>query len=126
MKTIFKKTQILSSISAAFAGRNRKKNIILELTTAFSIMSFFLLLSIVNGRVKADDLRRIRENGNLATAILENVSEKQYQNLKELNYVDELGIIQNFGVWYQDSKKVATCGVVSDECFKKNVFACIR
>ncbi len=119
MKTIFKKKQILLKISNAFAAGNRKRNIILEATTAFSIMALFLLLTIVNGRVKADDLKRIRENGNFATAILENVSEEQYQNLKELDYVDELGIVRNFGVWYQDSKKVATCSVVSDECFEK-------
>lgn len=119
MKTIFKKKQILLKISNAFAGRNRKRNIILEATTVFSIMALFLLLSIVNGRIKADDLKRIRENGNLATAILENVSEEQYQNLKELSYVDELGIVRNFGVWYQDSKKVTTCSMVSDECFEQ-------
>lgn len=119
MKTILKKKRILLEISNAFESENRKRNIILVVTIAFSIMSLFLLLSTVNGRIKADNIKRVRENGNLATAILENVSEEQYQDLTELSYVKEIGIIRNFGVWYQNTKRVATCSMLSAKNFQK-------
>lgn len=119
MKAAWKKKQILLGISNAYAHENRKRNIILETAMAFSIMSLFLLLSIVNGRIKADDMKRIRENGVLATAILENVSEAQYQDLEELSYVDEVGSIERFGIWYQDDHQAAVCSAVSKEDFER-------
>lgn len=114
MKSIGKKKQVLLEISYAFDRKNRKRNFILIITIAYSIIALFFLFSIVNGRVKADNVKKARENGNAATAVLENVSEIQYENLTKLNYVDELGIIRKFGLWYQDNKKIAACSTVSD------------
>lgn len=114
-----KRKWILLKISKAFETENSQRNTILVVTLASSIISLFLLLSTVNGRIKVDDIKCIRENGCLATAVLENVSKEQYQALEKLSYIEKTGIVRNFGVWYQENSKVATCCIVDNEKFKE-------
>jgi ABC-type antimicrobial peptide transport system permease subunit len=114
-----KKSHVLLELTKTFDRANRKRIFILIVTVALSIMALFLLLSIVKARVQADEIKSIRENGTAATIILQNTSKAQYQDLSQLNYVDEIGTVKEFGFWYQDDKEISTCSTVSKKDFDK-------
>lgn len=114
-----KKSHVLLGLSNTFDKANQKRIFILIITVALSIMALFLLLSIVNGRVQADEIKSIRENGTAATIILQNSSEAQYLDLSQLSYTDEIGMVKEFGSWYQNDNKISTCSMVSKKDFDK-------
>lgn len=102
-----------------FGGRtNRKINIILSGTIALSVIASFVLLSIVNGRIHADNRKTIKENGTAASAVLEKADESQYHKITDLDYISETALLRKFGYWYLQQKKIADCGVISPEEFQ--------
>ena len=119
MKDEYRKLKELFLLSKAFDKKYFKRNIILEFTIAFAIVSLFVLLSITYGRSIADNIKTIRENGNCATAILDDVSEEQYQSISNLSYVDYVARVHNFGSWYIDDKKISNCMIMNTYDFEK-------
>lgn len=114
-----KENSIILDLASIFEKSNRKKNFILIITVALSITSLFFLISIVNGRIHADNIKAVRENGTVASVILENASKKQLQEISELNYVNETGLLKNFGLWYKDKKEISICSLIGEDDFDK-------
>lgn len=119
MNNGLRKLQTLILISKAFDNKHYKRNLLLKFTIALAIASLFALLSITYSRSVTDNIKTIRENGNCATAILDNVSDEQYQTISNLNYVDYVARIRNFGIWYFNDKKIANCMIMDDGAFEK-------
>ncbi len=114
-----KRNNISSELANAFAKANIKSNFILISTMAVSITALFVMMSLVRGRIQADGIRTIRENGSAAAVILDNGSEEQYLNLLNLSYVSEAGAVKEFGYCYQNGKTLYSCNIVEEEDFQK-------
>jgi len=84
---------------------------------AVTIAVLFVIMSLAKGRILAEDIREIRENGSAATAVLQNVSKEQYQRLAELNYVSDVGVVKDFGRCYGNGRKYFTCSVAGEDDF---------
>ena len=109
----------LYSLAHAFDRTARKRNFILVNTIALSVMLLFILLSLVKGRAEADRIKTIRENGVDASVVLDKTTVEQVQRLKELNYVQEVSVVREFGLCYEDRRKICTCAYVNEEDFQE-------
>ncbi len=119
MSDQIEKLRVLFELANCFDKKNHKRNIILILTMAFSITALFFLFSIVHGRIIADDLRTVRKNGNAASFMLDHVTDKQYQSILGLEYVDYVVKCREFGTWCVDDKKIAKCITVGSVGFER-------
>lgn len=119
MKRFSKNRNILLEVANKFGNANKKSNFILISTIVISITALFVMMSLILGRVKVEGIKTIWENGSAATVILDKASESQYRDLLNLSYVSEIGIINEFGYWYKDFKRICSCSVVTEEDFQK-------
>ncbi len=109
----------LIDLANAFRKADRKSSLFLSGIIAVTIAVLFFIMSLVKGRILAEDIRTIRENGSAASAVLENVSEEQYQRLSELEYVSSTGVIKGFGYCYRNGRKFCICSVTREEDFRE-------
>lgn len=100
---------------------NRNRNQILTLAVAIAIVVLFSAFSIAKGKVVIDSIRHLRENGSAASAYLENAEEEQYEKLKDLDYIADVGQEHIFGKWYQKDLLFATCEVIDKTGYEKIV-----
>ena len=108
----------LYSLAHAFDRGARKRNFILVNTIALSVMLLFALLSLVKGRAEVDRIKTIRENGVDASVVLDKATVEQVQRLKELNYVQEVSAVREFGLCCEDKRIICTCAYVNEEDFQ--------
>ncbi len=111
MKTII-------SLAGAFGKADRRNNLLLSGIIGVAVSALFVIMSLAKGRILAEDIREIRENGSVAAAVLQNVSENQYQQLSDLNYISNVGVIKTFGRCYRNARtQFFTCSVVEETDF---------
>lgn len=104
----------IRDLADAFGKADRKSNLLLSGIIAMTIAVLFVIMSLAKGRILAEDIREIRENGSAATAVLQNVSEEQYNQLSELNYISNVGVVKDFGHCYRNGSYFLTCSVVEE------------
>ncbi|MCH5344851.1 MAG: ABC transporter permease [Acetatifactor sp.] len=107
----------IRDLADAFGKADRKSNLLLSGIIAMTIAVLFVIMSLAKGRILAEDIREIRENGSAATAVLQNVSEEQYDQLSELNYISNVGVVKDFGHCYRNGRYFLTCSVVEEADF---------
>lgn len=111
--------KIVKSLADAFGKADRKRNLLLSGIIALTIAVLFVIMSLAKGRILAENIRGIRENGSAAAVVLENASEEQYQQLLELNYISDVGVVKDFGHGYRNERYFLTCSVVREADFQK-------
>lgn len=109
--------KIMRSLVYEFERAERKRNFLLSGIIALTVAILFVTMSLAKGRIMAENIREIRQNGSAATAVLENVSEKQWQQLLELNYISDMGEVKDFGHCYSDGRYFLNCSVVREADF---------
>ena len=77
---------------------NRGRNTILIAATALAVVMIFCIFSITSGKINADYLLYMRSSGTAASTTLEQADEKQYEQIKNLTYIKEVGKETAFGV----------------------------
>lgn len=107
----------IRDLADAFGKADRKSNILLSGVISITISVLFVIMSLARGRILAEDVREIRKNGSAATAVLENVSEEQYKQLSDLNYISNVGVVKDFGHCYRNGRYFLTCSVVKEADF---------
>lgn len=107
----------IRSLAYAFGKADRRSNLLLSGIIAMTIAVLFVMMSLAKGRILAENIREIRENGSAATAVLQSVSEEQYQQLSGLNYISNVGVVKDFGHCYRNGRYFLTCSVVEEADF---------
>lgn len=101
-----------------------KRHMILAGAVAFAVMTLFCVFSFAAGKIKADLLREARKRGSVSTTMLERATEEQYEQIKNLPYIKDVGKCVRFG-----NIPEARCTVIDDvawENIKKPAFTDIH
>lgn len=114
-----KKNHILWNTAIALGKENKKRDLLLMGVIALSVMALFVLLSLTKGRIGADSLKIIRDNGTAANAVLNDVDEEQAEAVSSLSYVGNVCREKQFGIWYQGEQRLLRCAAVHETDFKK-------
>ena len=90
--------EVIKMIAARQYRSNRGRNTILIAATALAVVMIFCIFSITSGKINADYLLYMRNSGTAASTTLEQADEKQYEQIKNLPYIKEVGKETAFGV----------------------------
>lgn len=105
-------------IIAQLAGKqyyaDRKQHMILVGAVAFAVMALFCVFSFAAGKLETDMLREARECGVVSMTRLERATEEQYEQIRELRYIKDVGKCVRFG-----SIPGARCTVIDDVAWEK-------
>lgn len=93
----------------AYKNSNRKRGLVLALTSGMLMLLGMLLLGFIQGKVRADQLRYQRENGSVVDTYVENGTEKTAEILKNFQMVRQIGLEKTCG-------KLMDSGIVYCEC----------
>lgn len=85
-------TQVEKELAQVYDRKNRRRNAILVSAIALSFVLLYAVCAIAAGKLRANYLIDVRGMGTLATVSLENGSEKQYNQMKSLPYLSEIGL----------------------------------
>lgn len=99
---------------------DRKRHMILVCAVAFAVMTLFCVFSFAAGKIETDMLREARKRGVVSTTMLERATEEQYEQIKALPYIKDVGTCVRFGYVPE-----ARCTVIDDvvwENIKKPAF----
>lgn len=109
----------MKELISGYRRANRKRNWILISTIALTVFVIFSVFSIAKGKITADTLRNIRSNGTCADGKIKNGTQKQYDALKKLSYVEIVGRQNSFAYVYQDEVEVAACVLLDNNAYRK-------
>lgn len=82
---------VLSMLAHELRRRNKGRNRILLGTVALGIVTLTAIFGVSLGKIKAEYTKSIRSAGTTASAVLEDATEDQYQQIQSLSYVKAAG-----------------------------------
>ena len=103
---------------------DRKRHIILIGAVPFAVMALFCVFTFAAGKLETDMLRDARTRGMVSDTMLERATEEQYEQIRELPYIKDVGKCVRFG-----SIPQARCTVIDNvgwEKIKKPAFTDIH
>ena len=74
-----------------FAGTKKARNTILFFSIVIGIVAITMVFGISFGKIQAEEIRAIRENGIASSGRIEDGTEEQYTKLKQLDYIKRVG-----------------------------------
>lgn len=83
--------RVICFLAHNFAGTKRVRNTILFYSIAISIIAVTMVFGIPMGKIRAEEIRIIRENGSASSGVVTDATEQQYNKLKQLNYIKDVG-----------------------------------
>lgn len=83
---------IEKKLAKIYYKKNWQRNRILVIAIAMSIFLLYAVFSIADGKLRSDYLIDVRGMGTVATVSLENGSISQYEQMKELSYLSDVGV----------------------------------
>lgn len=96
--------EVIRELAGAYRTQNRRQNRILITAAAMSVFLLYAAFSIAYGKIRSDYLIDVRGMGTVATVSLERGSRKQYEQMKQLSYLENVGIKKTAGTGkYEDS-----------------------
>ena len=111
--------EVIRELAQANYRKNRGRNRVLTLAVALAVFMVFGAFSIARGKMEADYLLYARNGGSVASLSLEDGTEKQYEKIKTLDYVKNVGLQNDFAVWQKDGVPVLGCTVLDNTAFEK-------
>ncbi len=91
-----------------------KRHMVLIFAAAFAVMTLFSVFSFAYGKLETDMLREARMRGAVSNTKLEDATKEQYEQIKKLHYVKDVGKCIQFG-----NLSVSTCAVLDDAAWEK-------
>ena len=74
-----------------FAGTKKVRNTILFCSVVIGIVAITMVFGISFGKIQAEEIRLIRENGTASSGRIEDGTEEQYAKLNQLDYIKQVG-----------------------------------
>lgn len=105
---------LINKLATETYRNNRVRNGILIFAIVAGIITIFSILTLITGKIDAIYLMGIRSTGDVSSAFLENPSEQLYSQVKQLDYISDVGGEWDLGSIMDDSITVGFC-VYSDE-----------
>ena len=82
---------IIRFLAGNFAGTKKVRNTILFCSAVIGIVAITMVFGISFGKIQAEEIRLIRENGTASSGRIEDGTEEQYAKLKQLDYIKQVG-----------------------------------
>ena len=82
---------IIRFLAENFAGTKKVRNTILFCSAVIGIVAITMVFGISFGKIQAEEIRLIRENGTASSGRIEDGTEEQYAKLKQLDYIKQVG-----------------------------------
>lgn len=103
----------------AYKNSNRKRGLVLALTSGMLMLLGMLLLGFIQGKVRADQLRYLRENGSVVDTYVENGTEKTAEILKNFQMIRQIGLEKVFGKLMDNGIVYCECSVMEEQDWEK-------
>lgn len=103
----------------AYKNSNRKRGLVLALTSGMLMLLGMLLLGFIQGKVRADQLRYLRENGSVVDTYVENGTEKTAEILKNFQMVRQIGLEKVCGKLMDNGIVYCECSVMEEQDWEK-------
>lgn len=110
----------------AYSQENKKRNRILFVAIVIVIITSFCIMSLVYAKIQIDTLNNIRLDGVTVSTYLENGAESEYQQLKNLSYVKEIGLKKNVAKLIQNQQMYCSCVVLDKIAYEKMTIPAIE
>ena len=82
---------IIRFLAKNFAGTKKIRNTILFCSVVIGIVAITMVFGISVGKIQAEEIRLVRENGTASSGRIEDGTEEQYAKLKQLDYIKQVG-----------------------------------
>ena len=82
---------IIRFLAENFAGTKKVRNTILFCSAVIGIVAITMVFGISFGKIQAEEIRLIRENGTASSGRIEDGTEEQYAKLNQLDYIKQVG-----------------------------------
>ena len=82
---------IIRFLAKNFAGTKKVRNTILFCSVVIGIVAITMVFGISFGKIQAEEIRLIRENGTASSGRIEDGTEEQYAKLNQLDYIKQVG-----------------------------------
>ena len=82
---------IIRFLAKNFAGTKKVRNTILFCSLGIGIVAITMVFGISFGKIQAEEIKLIRENGAASSGRIEDGTEEQYAKLKQLDYIKQVG-----------------------------------
>ena len=82
---------IIRFLAENFAGTKKVRNTILFYSVVIGIVAITMVFGISFGKIQAEEIRLIRENGTASSGRIEDGTEEQYAKLNQLDYIKQVG-----------------------------------
>ena len=82
---------IIRFLAKNFVGTKKVRNTILSCSIVIGIVAITMVFGISFGKIQAEEIRLIRENGTSSSGRIEDGTEEQYAKLKQLDYIKQVG-----------------------------------
>ena len=109
-----KNNRVIYKLAAETYRKNRMRNRILIFAVAVGIVAIFSILTLISGKIDAIYLTGIRTTGDVASVFLEKPSAQLYSQVKELEYISDVGGEWDLGTIMAGNAEAGWC-VYSDE-----------
>ena len=82
---------VIRFLGKNFARTKKIRNTVLFFSVVISIAAITMVFGIPFGKIKAEEIRLIKEKGTASSGMLLDGSDKQYEKLKQLDYIKQVG-----------------------------------
>ena len=119
---------VIPFLARNFFGTKKVRNTILFYSAVISIIAITMVFGIPSGKIRAEEIRWIREKGTASSGMVVNGTEEQYNKLRKLDYIKHAGKSVFIGEAAETCKsedavcKVAWADFVSWEYFMKPAY----
>lgn len=103
----------------AYKNSNCKRGLVLALTSGMLMLLGMLLLGFIQGKVRADQLRYLRENGSVVDTYVENGTEKTAEILKNFQMIRQIGLEKVCGKLMDNGIVYCECSVMEEQDWEK-------
>lgn len=106
--------KVIAHLAKKQYDADRKRHMILIGAVAFAVMTLFCVFSFAAGKIDTDMLREARKRGVVSNTSLERATEEQYEQIKKLPYIKDVGRCVRFG-----STLGTRCSVIDSTAWEK-------
>lgn len=110
---------LINNLAGKIYKKNSARNRILIVAVAVGIMAIFSILSLISGRIDAIYTTNIRSVGDASSIFLEGPSKLLYSQVKELDYIDDVGGEWSLGTIMENEITVGFCAYSDKTKFEK-------
>lgn len=103
-------SQVIRMLSRKIGKAGRGRNRILFGAVVLGIVTLCMVFGVSRGKIQAEYLKSVRQDGTAAATYLEDPTKGQYEKTKSLSYIKEVGRSSTPGYAYEEPDSTPQIG----------------